>query len=140
MKHACWLLLAALVACTSSASAGDCCGWWGAYYGYSSYSREYIPYFSQHPPVYYSYPVPRTYGWSPYAYPPGTMTPELDIPTEVTTPTTIRNPYFKPKSEVDGTASIKDNASTSVALRIANPFVNGGDRPAGQLAKVRVSH
>ena len=42
----------------------------------SIYVNDYIPYYAAHPPVYYSYPVPRPYGFSPYAYPPGTMTPE----------------------------------------------------------------
>ena len=36
-----------------------------------------VPYFALHPPVYYSYPVPRTYGYSPFAYPPYVMTPEI---------------------------------------------------------------
>ena len=34
-----------------------------------------IPYYALYPPVYYSYPVARPYGYSPFAYPPGTMTP-----------------------------------------------------------------
>ena len=48
-------------------------GWLG-FYG-SPYSLGQIPvppYFSLHPPVYYSQPVARSYGYSPYAY-PGTM-------------------------------------------------------------------
>ena len=31
---------------------------------YGSRMNE-VPYFSMFPPVYYSLPVPRTYGWSP---------------------------------------------------------------------------
>ncbi len=140
MKRTGMLLIVALAVSASAASAvADCCGL-GGYYGYSSYSREYIPYFSQHPPVYYSYPVPRTYGWSPYAYPPGTMTPELELPAAAT-PTTIRNPYFKPKAAAEGTASATHSQATSVAVRIANPFVKDGAlRPAAKLANIRVAH
>lgn len=32
-------------------------------------SDRLIPYFAEHPPVYYSRPVARPYGYSPYAYP-----------------------------------------------------------------------
>src|SRR5436305_2234169 len=38
-----------------------------------------LPYFALHPPVYYSYPVPRTYGYSPFAYGPEVMTPDVGI-------------------------------------------------------------
>lgn len=138
MKRTGLMFLVALAVSAPAASAvADCCGW-GAYYGYSSYSREYIPYFAQHPPVYYSYPVPRTYGWSPYAYPPGTMTPELDLPGAAA-PTTYRNPFYKPESKTESTASAKSEGSTA-ALRIVNPFVAGAaDRPAAKLAKVVTS-
>ncbi len=45
-------------------------------YGGNYYGGNYrVPYYALFPPVYYSYPVPRTYGYSPFAYPPGTMTP-----------------------------------------------------------------
>lgn len=47
-------------------------------YGANSYGGNYrIPYYALYPPVYYSYPVARPYGYSPFAYPPGTITPEL---------------------------------------------------------------
>src|SRR5262245_48352075 len=49
-----------------------------------------LPYFALHPPVYYSYPVPRTYGYTPFAYPPYVMTPDV---VEDKQPTTIENPY-----------------------------------------------
>src|SRR6476619_3931753 len=49
-----------------------------------------LPYFALHPPVYYSYPVPRTYGYSPFAYPPDVMTPDVVIESK---PVTIVNPY-----------------------------------------------
>jgi hypothetical protein len=37
------------------------------------------PYYALHPPVYYSCPVPRSYGYSPYAYPGCVQTPEVDF-------------------------------------------------------------
>jgi hypothetical protein len=75
------LIVAVLVVlCVSpslSHAANGFCGYgWGGW-GYTGYTAEYVPYYAMHPPVYYSYPVPRAYGWSPFAYPPGTMTPEI---------------------------------------------------------------
>ncbi len=57
-----------------------------------------VPYFSMFPPVYYSMPVPRTYGWSPFAYPPGTMTPEVaaDGPEDIINPYVPQNKEAKP--------------------------------------------
>lgn len=44
---------------------------------YSVYVLDSVPYYALHPPVYYSSRiVPRPYGYSPYAYPPGIMTPD----------------------------------------------------------------
>jgi hypothetical protein len=136
MKRTGMMILVALAVSAPAASAvAQNCGWGGWYGGYSSYSREYIPYFSQHPPVYYSYPVPRTYGWSPYAYPPGTMTPELELQA-APAPTSFRNPFYKPEGKTESTASTDSQGSTA-ALRIVNPFVAGAaDRPAAKLAKV----
>lgn len=133
MKRFSLLLLVALTVSASAGTALAGCGW-GSYYGYSSYSREYIPYFAQNPPVYYSYPVPRPYGWSPYAYPPGTMTPELQFET-APKPVTINNPFVKPETKKEATASTSE--SKSVALRITNPYVQQDGRPAAKLAKVR---
>lgn len=71
------LLAASLQASQASAQIGP-----GAYgLGFFNYNsnqnggNDRIPYYALYPPVYYSYPVPRTYGYSPFAYPPGTITP-----------------------------------------------------------------
>jgi hypothetical protein len=138
MKRICLPLLVALAVGTAAAPAvAGCYGGWGGYYGgYSLYSRDAIPYFAQNPPVYYSYPVPRTYGWSPYAYPPGTMTPELELP-QAPAPVTIHNPYVKPTAPSESTAAV-ETRSQSTALRIVNPYVQqSSDRPAAKLARVR---
>ena len=52
------------------------------------------PYFSLHPPVYYSQPVPRTYGYSPFPYSGNIRTPEIAI-----SPEEIINPHAAPKAE-----------------------------------------
>ncbi len=89
-----------------------------AYYGYAfprlGYTPYHVPYFALHPPVYYSYPVPRPYGYSPFAYPPGTMTPEVAPPT----PVIIQNKFVPAKSA----AKNKDQIAQT-PLRLINPFV-----------------
>ena len=92
-------------------------------YGYlppGIYTQTHLPYFALHPPVYYSYPVPRPYGYSPYAYPPGTVTPEI-IPRR---PLVIQN-KFVPKRAVD---RAQTDRVTRTPLRIVNPYVVQSDR------------
>jgi hypothetical protein len=122
-----------LVAVGGEAVKADngCCGGggWGGYGGwYPLYSRDHIPYYSLHPPVYYSYPVPRAYGWSPWAYPPGVLTPE--ILGELTGPQEIINPHV-PKAEVkpattNKTASFSktEKGEESKVQVVVNPFVD----------------
>lgn len=83
-------------------------------YWYNVYGMESIPYFSLHPPVYYSRPVPRPYGWSPFAYPPGTFTPEPEV---VVQPQVMRNPHVEQSSTSD------DRVTAVQPLRIRNPYV-----------------
>jgi hypothetical protein len=87
---------------------------WGyGYGGYSTYCTESVPYYSLNPPVYYSYRVARTYGYGPFAYPPGVLTPGSESPR----PATVRNVYA-PTEEVEAA-----EASPPKPLRIVNPFV-----------------
>jgi hypothetical protein len=81
-----------------------------------------LPYFALHPPVYYSYPIPRTYGYSPFAYGPEIMTPEV---VEESKPVTIDNPYVPLKKTVDAKSTDRSasTASTPQPLVITNPFV-----------------
>jgi hypothetical protein len=130
MKRHASLLILALILCASSANAnqpygasGDCgCGswgtnWWGGY-SYGQFYREQIPHFALYPPVYYSVPVPRTYGYSPFAYPAWVMTPEVVDEK----PATIINPHVpQPDSEEKPTAL----RVTSNVKVIANPYVVG---------------
>ena len=85
------------------------------------------PYFALHPPVYYSYPVPRTYGYSPYAYPGGVRTPEI----EPVKPTVILNPHVK---QSKGEEAERDRDRTASASKmIFNPYVESdGVRLANQ--------
>jgi hypothetical protein len=55
----------------------------------------YVPFYSLHPPVYYSYPVARTYGWSPFAYGSDVQTPAI----ENGGPAELINPYAAPKDK-----------------------------------------
>jgi len=92
------------------------------------------PYFALHPPVYYSYPVPRPYGYSPYAY-PGTMrTPDIVQP--LPQPEIIINPHVEPEAD-ETSGRVTDGRTASAALVILNPFVQQPFRqPEGQLAQV----
>jgi hypothetical protein len=76
-------------------------GWFG-YFG-SPYSLGQIPtppYFAIHPPVYYSVPVARTYGYSPYAYPGTFQTPEVVMPEMIENPHVEQLPETEPASNV----------------------------------------
>ncbi len=80
---------ATAAAWTNSAQAQGFGGYGGysAFYGFNGGAGPYnlydnervVPHFALYPPVYYSAPVPRSYGWSPFAYPPGMMTPEAPL-------------------------------------------------------------
>jgi hypothetical protein len=89
-----WIGAAIIVVAGSASSAHAQFGFGpGAYgLGFFNYGNNQprIPYYALYPPVYYSYPVARTYGYSPFAYPPGTPTPELAQPAAAIE---IRNPY-----------------------------------------------
>ena len=127
-------LVLALSWASTAAADGFGYPWWG-WGGPVRYfpSDRQIPYFAEHPPVYYSYPVPRTYGWSPYAYPPTVMTPELPMP-----PLEYLNPYVDPQSqsqEVNPSKTAKASVRAKGPLWVYNPFVDGTERLAERTAK-----
>lgn len=106
----------------------------GVFGGFNSpYASSRIPtppYFALHPPVYYSVPVPRTYGYSPIAYGSNVRTP--DIAPAAGEPMTIVNPYVTQPAK----ASIKEEAKPADGdtaanqpkpLMIVNPFVKQND-------------
>ena len=113
------LLLVGAAVWTVASSAKAESPYVAGYYGYPSwsvYGREHIPYFALHPPVYYSYPVPRAYGFSPYAYPPGTTTPEL-LPLR---PAVFRTSSLRPAAATK--APVEEPRPKP--LRIKNPYVD----------------
>ena len=136
-------IVAAMAAATCAAAdraSAQCGGYGMGGYGYWDIGRLYsvladnVPYYAAFPPVYYSHPVPRTYGYSPFAYPPGVMTPEV----ESAAPLAIENPYFsgtsstaaeeaRPAASDAGKVDRTTSASPRVApLLVVNPFVRQG--------------
>jgi hypothetical protein len=95
--------------------------------GYAELYRQLynnLPFYALHPPVYYSYPVPRTYGYSPFAYPPYVMTPEFAGAAQ---PLEIINPHVE-STEAKPTKSTKSDHSAATSARVEplvviNPFV-----------------
>lgn len=91
---------------------------------YGFYQDDYVPYYALHPPVYYSVPVPRTYGWSPWAYPPGVLTPEV----AEYEPAVVENPHVESSSQSKRGVTrpkppLDRNASYRAPKVIDNPFV-----------------
>ena len=96
-------------------------GGYGSGMPYNVYGQDSIPYFALYPPVYYSHPVPRPYGFSPFAYPPGVTTPnggayysgtvnsrqtryrvnpKTTVGKTAAAPVVIENPYFHKEGQV----------------------------------------
>lgn len=104
-------------------------GYGGFGYGLrpSPYSLGQVPippYFALHPPVYYSMPVARTYGHSPYAYPGFYRTPEVEVAVAV--PATITNPHVTPSAiELDEASELEGQQDDYAVkpLVIDNPYV-----------------
>ena len=105
----------------ASASGQDGAFGYPVGWGYAcprTYCGESVPYFALHPPVYYSYRVARTYGYSPFPYPPGVLTPGSESPRTVM----VQNPYATPSGD------LPESQQSRQPLRIDNPFV---DQPSG---------
>ncbi len=111
----------------SAAEACDCYGRWGVNRFFNS-DRE-LPYYAEFPPVYYSYPVPRTYGYSPYAYPSSVMTPTLEQTPE---PMTIINPHVEQPASQEKSPQAKKSQTaarrSAQPLIVENPFVRSSGR------------
>ncbi|MCA9189504.1 MAG: hypothetical protein R3E01_26215 [Pirellulaceae bacterium] len=132
----CVVLVALAGTClASAASAQGIAGYpmgplgYGYGNGFIPYWQNQVPtppYFAVHPPVYYSQPVARTYGYSPFAYPGTVRTPEV----EVCNPQEIINPYVPTSATSNNSkpAVVDSNDKTAAAdrsLLIENPFVLG---------------
>jgi hypothetical protein len=123
--------LALMCGMIAGEAQAQCGGMVGGVPGYWDIGRLYsvlsqnVPYYSAFPPVYYSMPVPRSYGYSPFAYPPGTMTPEV---VEAVSAQEIINPYVVPTSAEGGEVKVEadrvtDNKVERGPLVVSNPFV-----------------
>ncbi len=89
-------------------------------YGYASTYLSDVPYFSLYPPVYYSYRVARTFGYSPFAYPPGVMTPGSESPR----PIVVQSVY----ASGEAAEASETRQGGPPPLRIDNPFVAESER------------
>lgn len=134
----CLLALAALAIWgfgnEASADDGFYASWTPLVYGGSApntYVGESIPYYAAHPPVYYSYPRARPYGYSPYPWPPVVTPTECAVATE---PLIIKNPHVTQEREE---VPAPDNHSAQAPLRFSNPHVvqAGGPELIGPTAK-----
>ncbi|QDS99529.1 hypothetical protein [Adhaeretor mobilis] len=145
-----YLLIATLAACplASAETASAQCG--GGYCGglglgaYADVGRLYnlldreVPHFAAFPPVYYSNPVPRTYGHSPFAYLPSHVTPAYAAPA----PLAIDNPFVKnslTSTESQSKEEPSPDQTTSVKaqtppLAIVNPFFKESAGPMLQVS------
>ena len=95
--------------------------------GLSLYRRRMIPvppYFSLHPPVYYSGPVARSYGMSPFPYPGDVTSPPVE---ELYKPAVVENPFVSPtekKVEEDKPEPTDDSVAEVAPEMIRNPYVD----------------
>lgn len=133
-----WALSAVIgfwVLVTDARACGNAHPYWAYGYGwsYALYDGHPVslyrsgqipvpPYFSLHPPVYYSLPVARTFGYSPFAYPPGIITPDASLRC----PKVIVNKFVPQKAAA--VSSREKVAATP--LRIRNPYVADWDDPS----------
>ncbi len=117
------LLLAAVATCGIFSSSTANAYWWtgagvgiGQLYQSLDYPTERrVPYFAAHPPVYYSTPVPRTYGYSPFAYTPDTRTP--DVVGNCPQPVEILNPYAPSSTDEATEGPAPTSKTTSQTIR-----------------------
>ena len=99
-------------------------GGWGFNWPTGYYGGEAIPYFSLYPPVYYSYRVPRTFGYSPFAYPPGVFIPGSEPPRAAVGQNASTIPEGAPAAQ-----------QARPPLRIDNPFVEQSGKPGVTISR-----
>jgi hypothetical protein len=86
-------------------------GYYGPYPYLGSVNQPKIPYYALYPPVYYSYPVARPYGYSPFALPPGVEPVEPQEPMAEE----IINPFYRAKGNDSEAKSPEDNGNRSAS-------------------------
>lgn len=128
MRRLLQLALVGVLACATTSTAN---AYWpyGGYLGWSNFTpyaaSEAAPYYAYRPPVYYSTPVARSYGYSPYAYPGFTRTPNPMVvkarrSAPRLAPKMIVNPYYKGEAAAEE-ASADDQAAARVAPQVIYP-------------------
>jgi len=135
------LVLSAVLSCGLGDVASACGGHYGGFgcAGYITTDRQ-IPYFSEHPPVYYSHVVPRTYGYSPYAYRVNMHAYRVNVQTRRSRPLVLKNHHIQ-----KGSKAVADKATDKTAsntrpveslmvkpLVIENPYVTDAGSIAGK--------
>lgn len=127
IRKTCLALAATILVAASSQTASAQCGGYGYGLGCWDVGNLYrvladrVPYYAAFPPVYYSVPVPRTYGHSPFAYLPTHETPEV----EMVAPLVIDNPYVPTSGETPAqpVAEPQDKVTAAPTPQvILNPF------------------
>jgi hypothetical protein len=111
-------LVCSLGAAASSAHAqifAPSYGFAGGTGPYNIYIQDTPPFYAIYPPVYYSQPMSRAYGFSPFAYPPGVPTPQ----NQVTAPLGVQTSAVYDSNAIPAPA----DAFAQAPLTIENPFV-----------------
>jgi hypothetical protein len=124
------VLLVGTAATTAQAQIGFGPGAYGLGFFNYGYNQPRIPYYALYPPVYYSYPVARPYGYSPFAYPPGIMTPEAPHPSVAVE---YRNPFVPSREEPRPSG----DRLAAQPRTYYNPFVQARQAGANALAERR---
>ena len=132
--------IAALVLSAASTARADW-PWDYAYFGgynwgfqrYALTNNQMPPYFAMFPPVYYRAPIQaRTYGVSPFAYPPCNCRPT--VAAVAPEPEVIDNPHVKPDPDAKPMPKPKKSANGKTARVepqvIFNRFVTDGPEAA----------
>jgi len=111
------VVLGMVMTCSTHANAQTGCGWGyyldGGLRGHAN--QKTIPYFALHPPVYYSHPVARPFGFTPFAVPPGVMPMEMKVSPQLKV---MVNPHYRPKKQ----NSKKTSNRVAGGELIVNPF------------------
>ena len=90
---------------------------YGFGYGSSIYANERLPFYSLYPPVYYKQAIPRSYGYSPFAYPLGSPTPTPSSVSQL-----LPNPFYAAPAPAPAPDD-SELADRPKPLIIRNPFV-----------------
>lgn len=118
-----WLFLFGAILLLSLPGNGRACGWSarmgpdvGAVNLCGGRVPGHLPHFAKYPPVYYSRPVARPYGYHPYAHWAQTHVPRVATPS----PLVVVNQYA-----VGETECVSGRQVSPAPLKITNPFAQG---------------